>query len=408
MEKPNVKLEDFIKKNIPETIRKPQENIKIFHRPYTVPCAGKGFRNFFYWDTYFSNWGLLGLKMYDQAKNNLLNMADFIDYYGYIPNADVLTDRSQPPFFVRAVKDYTLRSGDNEIIKTLLPRMLKEHEFWMSERMTDCGLNCYGGNAEGEQLKNFNIGIAQRLNLSEESLDINRDVNLMACAESGWDFSSRFFENGKKCFAAEVCPVDLNSILYDAEIQIANFAEQLKEFALYEEFSKIAAERKKKMTELMFDSKTGLYFDYRYTKKQKNTSLFHAASFFPVAYGISDSKEGMKTLLSVLEKEHGIVTCEESDSSEMFQWDYPFMWAPLAAIAADALLAADMKNDAQRIMQKYCETVELNYYETGNLWEKYNAVTGKVGVSAEYETPPMIGWTAGAYLKFVEIMNNFK
>ena len=44
--------------------------------------------------------------------------------------------------------------------------------------------------------------------------------------------------------------------------------------------------------------------------------------------------------------------------------------------------------------------LESNFLKTGNLWEKYDGLTGNV-VNAEYDAPPMMGWTAGAYLYFV-------
>ena len=37
--------------------------------------------------------------------------------------------------------------------------------------------------------------------------------------------------------------------------------------------------------------------------------------------------------------------------------------------------------DAYRLAVKYCDTVELNFDETGNLWENYNMVTGKVSIT---------------------------
>jgi hypothetical protein len=36
------------------------------------------------------------------------------------------------------------------------------------------------------------------------------------------------------------------------------------------------------------------------------------------------------------------------------------------------------------------------------LWEKYDAVRGGMGVSTEYGTPEMMGWTAGVYVYFCE------
>jgi alpha,alpha-trehalase len=33
----------------------------------------------------------------------------------------------------------------------------------------------------------------------------------------------------------------------------------------------------------------------------------------------------------------------------------------------------------------------------GDLYEKYDARDGSVSVTSEYETPSMLGWTAGVY-----------
>lgn len=46
----------------------------------------RGFENFFYWDTYFINLGLLCDGMKEQALNNIKNMIFLIDEYGYMPN----------------------------------------------------------------------------------------------------------------------------------------------------------------------------------------------------------------------------------------------------------------------------------------------------------------------------------
>lgn len=62
------------------------------------------------------------------------------------------------------------------------------------------------------------------------------------------------------------------------------------------------------------------------------------------------------------------------------------------------LLNYGYKKDAHRIAKKYAELVEKNYEKTGNLWEKYDVVTGGVSTATEYETPTMMGWSAGVYL----------
>ena len=70
-----------------------------------------------------------------------------------------------------------------------------------------------------------------------------------------------------------------------------------------------------------------------------------------------------------------------------------------------ALLRYGYRADAARIAKKYIVLVETVAEKTGQLWEKYNAETGDTGVSAEYQTPPMMGWTAGIYLNCKTILN---
>ena len=400
-------LSEFFSKNMPLTTRSPKDSATGMRYPYTVPSV-QGFRDFFYWDTCFANWGLLSLNMFSQAKNNLLNMSDFIFRYGYVPNANVLTNRSQPPLFTRAVDDYVAASGDNSIIRELLPAMIKEHDFWMQRRTAPCGLAVYGSEATVEELLGFNIQIAERLGILPEDLAGGPDdKNLIAAAESGWDFSSRFFD-GMTCVAAKICPVDLNSILFDEERTIGRFALQIGDTALSEAFFGYAEKRSERMKQFMYDEKYDIFVDYDYEKNSLRACAPHAASFAAAAYGVSASKKGLSRLLKKLEFPYGLAVCAENEFSSRFQWDYPFMWAPVTAIACRGLLAAGLKEDALRVMRKYCATVEEIFRKTGNLWEKYNAVTGKRGDSCEYETPPMLGWTAGVYLRFRETINTIK
>ena len=400
-------LTTFFISNMPLTTRSPEDSPTGLKHPYTVPSV-KGFRNFFYWDTYFANWGLLALGMFSQAKNNLSNMSDLIHKYGYVPNADVLINRSQPPLFTRAVSDYVEASGDRSIIEQTLSSMVAEHSFWITKRSAPCGLARYGSEATKCELEEFNSEIASRLNSRIEDLRGGiHDENLIAAAESGWDFSSRFFD-GETCVAASICPVDLNSILYDAEKKIAAFAFETGDKELSEEFTRYAEERKKRMNELMYDPTADIYVDYDFEKKRIRSGGGNASSFAASAFGIGSTEKGLSSLLKKLELPHGLTVCEKNEYSSRFQWDYPFMWAPVTAIVCEGLIEAGLKKDALRIMRKYNATIEVNFRKTGNLWEKYNAATGEFGVSCEYETPPMLGWTAGVYLRFCGLIKTIK
>jgi alpha,alpha-trehalase len=53
------------------------------------------------------------------------------------------------------------------------------------------------------------------------------------------------------------------------------------------------------------------------------------------------------------------------------------------------------------------QVLERNFEKTGVLWEKYSVETGEVS-HMEYESPPMMGWTAGVYRYFQEEKNKNK
>lgn len=110
----------YIKDRWKDTIHFPEEKnhgmVRI-PRPYSVPCANvKGmYTDFFYWDTYFTNLGFLADGYTEQAENNLDIMDYFVRNLGYVPNANHLLDRSQPPLLSRGVWDLYLYTGEKRI-----------------------------------------------------------------------------------------------------------------------------------------------------------------------------------------------------------------------------------------------------------------------------------------------------
>ena len=122
-------VKNYIQKNWENTIRTSEQADNSFMKlpkPYTVPCAKTLFTNFFYWDTYFANLGLMLDGMEEQAKNNLDNMAFFIKALGFVPNADHLITRTQPPLFTRGVYDYYVHTQDKQVIHEYVDMIRKE------------------------------------------------------------------------------------------------------------------------------------------------------------------------------------------------------------------------------------------------------------------------------------------
>ena len=59
---------------------------------------------------------------------------------------------------------------------------------------------------------------------------------------------------------------------------------------------------------------------------------------------------------------------------------------------------------AKKVTKIYINLLDESFAETGNLWEKYNGLTGKVA-NADYNAPKMMGWTAGVYMYFCAELN---
>lgn len=95
---------------------------------------------------------------------------------------------------------------------------------------------------------------------------------------------------------------------------------------------------------------------------------------------------------------YGINVCEKRENSGSFQWDAPNMWPPMVYFAYEALQKTGLFEERKVLRKKFTDTVEHTFAKYGRLYEKYNTQTGSVGTDCEYQTPEMLGWTAGVYL----------
>ena len=94
-------VSEYIRLNWKNTIRKPKDMKGGFTppKPFISPSIGGLYTDLYYWDVYFTNLGLLEDGLMEQVENNLENIAYFINELGFMPNSNLILDRSQPPFF---------------------------------------------------------------------------------------------------------------------------------------------------------------------------------------------------------------------------------------------------------------------------------------------------------------------
>jgi len=390
------KVEEYIAKNWNDCIkekRNDEGNLIGLPYPYTVPAVGH-FDEMYYWDTYFTNKGLLisGLSM--QAKHNVDNMLYLIDKYGFVPNGNrtYYLSRSQPPFLSQMVRDVYEFYNDSCWLKSAYHVLEKEYDFWMNKRSHENGLNVYGGDIDEDYIDETADDFARRVKFKPDAK--NRDIakHVLLTCESGWDMNPRWGVNGY-----DYVMVDLNSLLFMHEKNMEYFACELG-LEEGEIWAKKAKYRQNLMTKYM-QNNSGILLDYN-VKEDKLSPIFSVASYYPLFTGMANKEQAQAAVdnLYRIEEEYGIVTCEKSNNEGIYQWDYPNGWACLQYIVIAGLDNYGYKEDAKRIAKKYVALVEKVFDETRNLWEKYNVVKGNVEVNNEYKMPAMMGWSAGIYL----------
>ena len=397
------KIREYIKNNWHKTVRDPQDmsgDLKV-PKPFMSPSMSGGFVDLYYWDVYFINLGLLIDGEFEQVENNLDNMAFFIDKLGFMPNANIYPDRSQPPLFCHAVYDYYMAKKEVEIIKKYLPFILKEYEFWQTQRNTPFGLNVFSTNGDREYLLYAYNWLSDRVmekrETEEEKIILGKDI--LAIAESGLDFNMRFRTKESKLDAHKFLHLDLNCFLFDVETTLAKMFSIIEDFEQEKAFLEKAAHRKQLMDTYFLNKETGIYLDYNVETKGFS-EICSAVSIYPYTYGVAKDKTAVKEILKTLEHENGVTVTPNRGEDVYYQWDYPCMWAAATWQIYTALKNVGLIEDAVRIAKKYMNTIETVFERTGIIWEKYDAITGDIGCNVEGETGEMLGWTAGVYQYF--------
>ena len=387
----------FILENIDKTTRvykrapRGKKSLIGLPYPFTSPCIDGIFQEMYYWDTYFTNKGLLQIGKGEQAVNNVRNFLFLLDNYGKIPNGNRMDymSRSQPPFLGLMLEDVLRENPESISLKEAFDGLEKEYRFWQTQRIAENGLNCYGCDLlESELVRKLHVAGYRKRTGKKVAYTVENARNILCECESGWDFSPRF---DLQC---SVCnPIDLNCLLYKDETLLSAWAECLGDEQKSQFYANAAQERAGKIRTLM--CKEGLYFDYNAAKDCRCETL-SCASLFPYFVGLDNDMVGFQKTLTALERRFGVVACDSTENC--YQWSSPNSWAPLNFIAFAAAKRLSLTEDALRIAKKYVEATDKLFAQTGKLWEKYNAENGELDHASEYGTPDMLGWTAGVYI----------
>lgn len=385
--------------------------------PYIVP--GGRFSEQFYWDSYFIMLGLAADDRWEMIENMMKNYAFMIRKFGFIPTANrtYFLSRSQPPFFSQMVRLLAGHKGRTRTYAEYLPYMLAEYHFWMKGRLklgktehkayarvvemaNGMNLNRYYDNKTTPRPES----LREDMETADGSLGREADrvfLHLRAAAESGWDFSSRWFLDAKditSIHTADIIPVDLNCLLYQLETTIAEAYRLIKSPLLARKFQNLADRRVKAIQTFCWDEKAQFFVDYNF-HHERPTGQLSLAAVFPLYARIATKKQA-DAVARKLEKDFlkpgGLVATLTTNGE---QWDAPNGWAPLQWVAIEGLRNYGYHGLANEIKRRWIKVNMKVFTRERKLIEKYDVeATHGMGSGGEYPLQDGFGWTNGVLM----------
>lgn len=420
--------------------------------PYVVP--GGRFNEMYGWDSYFEALGLLKDGRVDLAKGMVDNFVYQITHYGKILNANrtYYLTRSQPPFLTSMIRAVLAALPEGPETRAWLEKAVRAaiaeyHTVWMGkERLTENGLSRYSGAAPGIPpevepghfnhvlgpfAKKHKLSIAEferRYNqgkIKEPELDLFL-LHDRAVRESGHDTTYRW-RVGVKDRCADFTTVDLNSLLYKFELDLAWLIEH-KFSGMFDnlsskDFRSLARSRKDRILEYLWDPGKQMFFDYNMALKKRSayvsaTALYPLWAFepsFPESKLLSDEQATrlIENVLEKLESNGGVAATSEKslhaygDQTQARQWEWPNGWAPHQILIWEGLKNYGHEKTAKRLIYKWLYMITKNAMDyNGTIPEKYDvfkrshavfAEYGNVGTNFSYITREGFGWMNASY-----------
>lgn len=410
-------IRDHIKglwKQLERRNRRNRGSLLTLPHPYVVP--GGRFGEQFYWDTYFIMLGLAADGKWAAIESMMANYRYMIRKHGFIPTANrtYFLSRSQPPFFAAMVKLLASHSGKKRVHLEYLPYLLAEYRWWMRGRsrlekqehkafarvvqMPDRSLmNRYYDNKTTPRPESLREDV-ETAGAAEGREASRLYLHLRAAAESGWDFSSRWFldpHDIRTIHTADIVPVDLNCLLYDLESTIADCYDIMKSTLLARKFRRLAEKRAAAINKYCWDAHAGVYGDYNFHHFAM-TPHVTLAMVYPLYSGIATQAQADSTARILKQdflKAGGLVTTLVENGQ---QWDAPNGWAPLQWIAIQGLRRYGHDELADEVKRRWVATNLKVYNDRHKLIEKYDVTSGAgVGGGGEYPLQDGFGWTNG-------------
>jgi alpha,alpha-trehalase len=305
-----------------------------------------------------------------------------------------------------------------------LPQLHKEYNFWMRgkdlldesnsshQRVVQLPdgtvLNRYWDNFSGPRPESYK----EDYELAETFPTDQREQvyrHLRAGAESGWDYSSRWFSDGKSLdsiITTQILPVDLNCLLYFLESSISTLNLYSGDSVQARFFQKLSDNRASAIQNYFWDPKAGYFVDYN-IQMGKTTEQFSAAGMVPLYFQVATIEQAQNAIVFLKENllfPGGVVSTTQNTGQ---QWDFPNGWAPQQWMTIQGLNNYQHHALADDITSRWLSITERVYSNTGKMMEKYNVIDLSLTAGGgEYTTQDGFGWTNGVTLALWSLQEN--
>jgi alpha,alpha-trehalase len=382
--------------------------------PYIVP--GGRFGEIYYWDSYFTMLGLRASDRIELIESMVSNFSYLIDTIGYIPNGNraYYLGRSQPPFYSLMVQLLADVRG-SKTLANYLNQLEKEYRFWMkgAESLSEEKVSAHHSVRlpDGEILNRYwDENTTPRPESFVEDVELGHTSNeepgtlfrhIRAAAESGWDFSSRWFKDERSLatiHTTDIIPVDLNCLLLNLERTIAEAYQLTGDPNANRKYQAMAERREAAIQKYCWSDNRRFYFDFDFVRGLSKEAMT-LAGVFPLFFKFATDDQAKHVASLIKEKflkPGGVLSTLRATGQ---QWDAPNGWAPLHWMTIAGLENYRLHDLATDIAKRWIKLNTDVFERTGKLMEKYNVVdTGLEAGGGEYPGQDGFGWTNGVLL----------
>ncbi|VDP32842.1 unnamed protein product [Soboliphyme baturini] len=392
-------------------VRDHPELFSLLYVPYDFIIPGGRFREFYYWDTFWIIKGLLFSEMYHTARGVIRNLGYMVENHGFVPNGGRVyyLFRSQPPLLIPMVYDYYLATGDIEFIQEMLPVLEKEYMFWLVHRGTP-----YASAKNSETLNIFQYKSSMNTPRPEsyrEDLDLVKNLEspvdrekmwsqIVSGAETGWDFSSRWFSHSgpeaytlKSIRTLSIVPVDLNAFMCMNARILANLYELTGNRTKVLLFQARYEQAKVAMKQIHWNEEDGIWYDYDLDSR-RHVAAYYVSNVLPLYAKCYDDDTVPMRVYNYLKKigafnsTRGVPT---SFIQSKQQWDSANAWPPMVHMLIEGFRTTgdpNLMDFSKELALQWLHSTYSAYVQTNAMFEKYNVSSSSdhpSGSGGEYE-----------------------